>query len=327
MRRRDFLAALSTAAIATPPIAAYGRRPESPVIGFLHQASADGSAHIVAAFRDGLRSTGYADGRNVTIEYRWAIGQYDRLPALAGDLVSRKVNLLVAALFPAALAAKAATRTIPIVFVTGSDPVKSHLVASVGRPEANITGVSIFSATLEAKRLELLHELVPTGDLIGVLINPGNPNAETNLKDVEAASHALGHQVFVTPASNELDLESAFVALAAQHVGAVFTMPDTVFIDTRSQIATLGLRHKIPIISGTHEITAAGALASYGASQVDVYRQAAVYAGRILKGEKPGDLPVLQPTKFELVINLKTAKAIGLAVPPTLLARADEVIE
>jgi putative ABC transport system substrate-binding protein len=281
----------------------------------------------VSAFAKGLGESGYTDGHNVTIEYRWAEGHYDRLPALVADLTRRPVAAICAAYLPAALAAKAATTTIPIVFVIGSDPVEVGLVATLGRPGGNVTGVTQFTNALIAKRLELLRELVPGVALVGVLMNTDNPNVEINTRDLQLAAHTIGQQILIVGASREHGFDAAFTALAKQKAGALFISPDAFFQSRRVEIAILAARHAIPAISSTREFAESGGLISYGASQIWASEQAGVYMGRIVKGEKASDLPVVQPIKFELVINRRTAKTLGLDVPTTLLARADEVIE
>jgi putative tryptophan/tyrosine transport system substrate-binding protein len=282
---------------------------------------------FVSAFAKGLGESGYTDGHNVTIEYRWAEGHYDRLPALVADLTRRPVAAICAAYLPAALAAKAATTTIPIVFVIGSDPVEVGLVATLSRPGGNVTGVTQFTNALIAKRLELLRELVPGVALVGVLMNTDNPNVEINTRDLQLAAHTIGQQILIVGASREHGFDAAFTALAKQKAGALFISPDAFFQSRRVEIAILAARHAIPAISSTREFAESGGLISYGASQIWASEQAGVYMGRIVKGEKASDLPVVQPTKFELVINRRTAKTLGLDVPTTLLARADEVIE
>ena len=323
--RRDFITLLGGAAAAWP-LAARAQQ-AMPVVGFLHQAEAANNAPFVADFRKGLRESGYVEGRNVMIEYRWAEGHYDRLPGLAADLVLRPVAAICAAWLPAALAVKAATAKLPIVFVVGSDPVETGLVATLNRPAGNVTGVSQFTNALIGKRLELLRELVPGARLIGVLLNSDNQNTEINTRDLQAAARAVGQQIQIVGASREQGIEPAFAALAQQKADALFLGPDSFFHSRRVEIAILAARHGIPAIFSTREFPLAGGLISYGANEIGASRQAGVYVGRILNGEKPADLPVVQPTKFVLVINLKTAKALGIDVPPSLLARADEVIE
>lgn len=326
MRRRDFITLVSGVATAWP-FAARAQQ-ATPVIGYLNGASAAEFPHLLAGFRKGLIETGYAEGRNVTIEYRYADGHYDRLPELATDLVSQKVAVIVAtAGTPTIRAAKAATSTIPIVFVIGGDPVKFGIVASLNRPGGNITGLTLFGIELAVKRLELLLELVPSAANIGVLANPNNPITEPQLSDLEAAARTLGRQLLILKASTESDLAVVSTGLDQQHLDALVVAADPFFDDRRVQIVALAARHKLPGCYVRHEFVREGGLISYGADVPEAYRQAGVYVGRILKGEKPADLPVVQPSKFELAINLGTAKALGLAVPPTLLARADEVIE
>jgi ABC-type uncharacterized transport system substrate-binding protein len=325
MRRRDFITLLGAAAW---PLLARAQQPALPVVGLLHSSSSDDDVSPVAAFRRGLNETGYFEGRNVAIEYRWAEGRYDRLPALAADLVRRQVSVIAAiGNTVAALAAKAATATIPIVFVTGGDAVDVGLVTSLSRPGGNLTGVSSLNVGLVPKRLELLHELVPMATTIAVLLNPTNPVTEQLSRDLGNAARSMGQQILVLHASSDAEIDAAFAAIAPGHAGALVLGPD-VFISGRTpRLAALALRYAVPTISGRREFAAAGGLISYDPNQVDSARLAGIYTGRILKGEKPGDLPVQQPTKVELSINLKTAKALGLTVPATLLARADEVIE
>jgi putative ABC transport system substrate-binding protein len=282
----------------------------------------------VEAFRQGLKETGYVEGRNVTIEYRWADGQNDRLPALAADLVRRQVTMIFAGGVTAGpLAAKAATSKIPIVFEIGGDPVDVQLVASLARPEGNVTGVTGFGHAVVTKRLELLHELVPKATTIAALVNPNNPNTPGDLKDLQPGGATFGLQLSAVNAANDSDFDTAFASVAQQRVEALFVESDTFFTSHRARIAGLAARHAVPAIYGVRQFAEAGGLMSYGASNTDGYRQAGIYAGRILKGEKPADLPVLLPTKFDFVINLKTAKALGLDIPVKLHAFADEVIE
>ena len=327
MRRREFIALLGGAAAAWP-LAARAQQPAMPVIGYLSARSPEDTTHLVAAFRRGLAENGYVEGQNVTIEYRWALGQYDRLPAMAAELAGRLVTVLVATGGePAALAAKAATSTIPIVFATGGDAVKAGLVASYNRPGGNVTGIDILTATLEPKRLGLLRELVPQAETIGFLLNPDYGPSESQSSDVQAAARALGLQIHVLRANTDREIEAAFETVAQQHIAALAVAAGPFFDTRREKLVALAARHAVPTMYHFREFAAAGGLVSYGIDPLDTYRQVGVYAGRILKGANPADLPVLQPTKFEFVINLKTAKVLGLDVPPALSARADEVIE
>jgi putative ABC transport system substrate-binding protein len=308
-------------------VAARAQQPAMPVIGYLDASSPGPSAPRVAVFHRGLAEAGYVEGRNVAIEYRWAEGQYHRLPALAEELVRRQVAVIVAGPIPAAVAAKAATATIPIVFYVAADPVKLGLVAGLARPDGNATGVNNFAAELGAKQLGLLRELLPTAARIGLMVNPTNANVEGVTKDVTAAAPAIGVQVDVVRASDSREIEVAFATLVRNRADALVVSADSFFTSRRLQLATLATRHAIPAVYNGREFAEAGGLMCYGTSVTEVYRQLGVYAGRILKGAKPAELPVVQSTKFEFVINLPTAKALGLTVPPTLLALADEVIE
>ncbi|HEX9324732.1 MAG TPA: ABC transporter substrate-binding protein [Xanthobacteraceae bacterium] len=325
MRRREFVTLLG-GAVATWPLAARAQQPALPVIGFLNAASSDGYAHYVAGFRQGLAEAGYIESQNVAIEYRWAEGQYERLPALAADLVHRQVAVIVANT-PAAMVASAVTTTIPIVFSSAIDPVKAGLVASLNRPGGNITGVANFDDVLGAKRLELLRELVPKAEMIGLLINPNNPNAETIASRLQEAARTLGQQIRILNASTEGEVDAAFATLAELRIGAILVASDPFFVSRRDQIVALAARQALPAIYQFREFPVGGGLMSYGASLADAYRQLGVYTGKILKGAKPAELPFQQVVKVEMIIKLKTAKALGLTVPLSLLGRADEVIE
>jgi len=326
MRRRDFIKLIGGATAAWP-LAARAQQAAMPVIGFLGPTTAQGDAPYVAAFRQGLQQAGYREGQNVAIEYRWAEGQNDRFPAMAADLVCRQVTAIAVLGPPAALAAKAATSTIPIVFVTGRDPVELGLVASLARPGGNLTGVVTLSGELGLKRLELLHELVPTATTLALLVNPTYPNAEALASTLQAEARILGLQLQVLHASTEREIDQVFATLVQLRAGGLVIATDPFFLTRSEQFAALALRHAIPSIFQYRAFATAGGLMSYGTSIEDLNRQAGIYTGRILKGEKPADLPVQQATKVELIINLKTAKALGLTIPLSLLGRADEVIE
>jgi putative ABC transport system substrate-binding protein len=327
MRRRQFIMLLGGAA-AWPFAVRAQQQPAMPLIGFLGGGTQAGFAAYAAAVRQGLKEAGYVEGQNLTIEYRWAGGQNDRLLALAADLVGRPVAVITAFGYQAALAAKAATTTIPIVFEGGADPVELGLVTSLNRPGGNVTGVSNFVAVLVAKQFELLHDMIPNSAVIGVLVNPTSSSlAESTARDAQAAGRALGKQIHILNATTEDQIDAAFASLARMRSDALLISGDPFFTSRRTQLATMATRQGIPTIYNAREFPAAGGLMSYGASVVDAYRQTGVYTGKVLRGAKPADLPVMLPTKFELVINLTTAKAFGLKIPPTVLARADEVIE
>jgi len=326
MRRREFVTLLS--GLAAWPLAARAQQPAMPIIGFLGVASPNTAPLQIQAFRDGLSEAGFVDGRNVVIEYRWAEGHYDQLPVQVADLVHRQVAVIVATFGDVGiLAAKAATSTIPIVFTTGSDPVRSGFVESLHRPGGNVTGISFFTTGLLAKRLGLLLELVPSVTSVGVLVDPINPESKTQIDDALSAARERRRQLHVVNASTESEIDGAFRSFVEQRIGALLVSADPFFTTQRTQIVTLAARYAIPASYGRRDFANAGGLMGYGTSLIDAYHHAGTYTGRILKGDKPGDLPVLQPTKFEFAINLKTAKALSLTVPPGLLAIADEVIE
>jgi putative ABC transport system substrate-binding protein len=326
VRRREFITLLGGA--ATWPLAAHAQQPTTPVVGFLHTRSPSEFGHVVAAFNAGLNEAGYADGKNITIEYRWAEGQYGRLPELAADLVRRQVAVIAAVGgTTTALVAKAATATIPIVFATGADPVEAGLVASLNRPDSNLTGMGIFSNVLNAKRQELMRELLPTAALVAMLVNPTGATTQSELRDAQTTADKIGQQVRVFNASTDREIDAAFATIVEQRIAGLLVQGEPSFTDRRDQLVLLTTRHAIPTIFAWREFPAAGGLMSYGTSLTAAYRQVGVYAGRILKGAKPADLPVQQATAFELVINLRAAKGLGLTIPTAILLRADEVIE
>jgi putative ABC transport system substrate-binding protein len=327
MRRREFVTLIGGAAAAWP-LAARAQQPGIPVIGYLYSGGPEPSAPWLAAFRKGLVEAGFSEGRNVEIEYRWANNEPERLPELAADLVRRRVAVIVAPGTPASiLAAKAATQTIPIVFRTGSDPVELGLVATLNRPGGNVTGISAMTAEIGTKRIGLLHELLPGANRFGALINPNDPNAEHANKDLQAAALAIGRQIEFFTASSSREIDAAFAGLAQKRPDALLVVPQGLLINRRVQVVTLATRHVFPAIYPSREFAEIGGLMSYGSSPPEQFRLAGAYTGRVLKGEKPADMPVLRASKFELVINLQTAKAFSIDIPVTLLARADEVIE
>jgi putative tryptophan/tyrosine transport system substrate-binding protein len=326
MRRRDFIAGLGGAAVVGPR-GAWAQQPVMPVIGFLANTSRDGGENLLAAARRGLDEAGYAEGQQILIESRWADDKDDRLQVLAADLVRSRVSVIIATFMRPALAAKAATSTIPILFATGNDPVKFGLVASLNKPGGNVTGVTYLTSLLGEKRLELLHALVPIATAVGVLVNPSDVNAEANLRNAQTAAAAIGLQTRVVNARTEAELDDAFAVLARQRASVLLVLNDPLFRNQRARIVSLSARQALPAIYTDRDFAEIGGLMSYGANVAEAFRLVGGYAGRILKGEKPAELPVLQPTKFEFVINLKTAKALGLAVPDKVLALADEVIE
>jgi len=326
MSRREFIAGLGSA--AAWPHAAYPQLAALPLIGFLNAASPDSYATFVSGFLTGLKEAGFSDPESTSVLYRWAYGQYDRLPALAADLVSRGVSVIVATGgLPSSLAAKQATETIPIVFTLGSDPVKFGLVSSLNRPGGNITGITLFAYLLDAKRVELISELAPRASAVGLLVNPNNPQAQTQAADVAEASRKFGLQLVTLEARETAEIEPAIATLAQQAGSVLLVSADPLFLSQREQIVALVTRHALPAIYEWRQFTEGGGLMSYGIDLVDAYRQAGVYVGKILRGAKPADLPVLQPTKFELIINLRTAKRLGLGVPNTMLVAADSIIE
>ena len=327
--RRTFITLVGGAALAWPSVAR-AQQPAFPVIGFLNQEAAELTANNVTGFRKGLSETGFVENQNVTIDYRWAEGRYEQLPQFAADLVNHKVAVIVAAYFPSAVAAKTATLTIPIVFICGVDPVAAGLVASLNRPGGNLTGITTLNTEITPKRVEVLRDLVPTTTIMAVLVNPTNnpANVEIELRQAQAAARTLGLQTIqVLVASTERDLDNVFSTLIQQRAGGLVITADTLFSGKSAELAALASRHAMPTISPYREFVTAGGLMSYGGNVTELYRLVGLYTGRVLKGEKPADLPVQQVTKFELVINLKTAKALGRTIPPAVLARADEVIQ
>jgi putative tryptophan/tyrosine transport system substrate-binding protein len=326
MRRREFITLLGGAAAAWP-FAARGQQPAMPVVGYLSSLSAPVTSKRISSFGQGLSETGYTVGRDVTVEARMAEGQYDRLPALAADLVGRRVSLIAALGPPAAFAAKAASTAIPIVFVGALDPVQAGLVASLNRPGGNITGITFIGASLGGKRLELARELVPNAGVVALMTNPNSPDALEELHNLQNAAKAIGQQLLVVPATSDHDFEAAFASILQHRAGVLLIGQDPFLFQSSDRLIALAARHRIPTVYPIGEAVAGGGLISYGASIPDAWHLAGVYAARILKGARPAELPVVQPTRFDLVINLKTAKALGLEIPPTLLARADEVIE
>jgi putative ABC transport system substrate-binding protein len=326
MRRREFITFLG--GMAAWPLTAHAQQATLPVVAFIRDGSADGSQLYVTAFRKGLKETGYVEGQNVTVEYHWLEGQYDRLPALLADLVSRQVAVIAAPGTLVAQAAKAATTVIPIVFSVGEDPVKLGLVGSLGRPGGNVTGINFFVQEAVAKRLRLLHEMVPKAVRVAVLVNPGNPSvAETTVREVQKAAPTMGLQIQILNASTVTEIDVAFATLAREHLDVLLVAGDAFLINRRVQLATLTARDRIPAAYAVREPVEAGGLMSYGTDIADAFRQTGVYTGSVLKGAKPADLPVLQSTKFQFIINLHTARALGIEVPPAVFSIADEVIE
>jgi putative ABC transport system substrate-binding protein len=327
MRRREFIGLLGSAAAAWP-LSGHAQQLETPIIGFMSGRSPEDSVHLVAAFRQGLGEAGFVEGQNVVIEYRWALGHYDRLPALAADLVSRRVAVLAALGGDvSALAGKQATSTIPIVAGMGGDPIRSGLVESMSRPGGNVTGYTVLTSEMEPKRLGMLRDLVPGAAVIGVLLNPNFPPSAGQLQALEAAAQKTGQNIFISKASNDTELSAGLASFLQQKVGALLVCADPYFDTQRDKLIAFAAQNRLPTMYHFREFAVAGGLISYGPSITDAYRQAGIYAGRILKGAKPADLPFVQPTKFEFVINLKTAKALGLTIPAGLISFADEVIE
>jgi putative tryptophan/tyrosine transport system substrate-binding protein len=326
LRRREFITLLGGAAVVRP-LAARAQQPARPVIGFLSALSEAQTLHLLAAFRRGLREAGFAEASNIAIEFRWADGRFDRLPAMAVELVRRPVDLLLAQSPPAALAAKAATATIPIVFVVGFDPVASGLVASLNQPGGNATGLTLMSLPIGEKRLEILREVAPKSSVIAMLVNPLTPDAVPEIRSVQAAAQSLGLQLRMFNASTPTEVNAAFAAMVEQRPGALLVGTDPFFVDRRKEIVALAAQAGIPAIYPFREFAEAGGLVSYGTNIANSYRQAGIYVGRVLKGAKPADLPVMQPTTFELVINARTARTLGIEIPVTLHVRSDEVIE
>jgi ABC-type uncharacterized transport system substrate-binding protein len=328
VRRREFIKIAAGSAKGTLPLPSYAQQAAMPVVGFINAASAENYKRQVATFLKGLAQNGYVDGQNVKVEYRWAEGKYDQMPALIAELLGRPSAVIpVSGSTAAAQAAMAATRTIPIVFVIGADPVKFGLVASLNRPGGNVTGVSFLGNQLVAKQLGLLNELIPGATNFGFLVNPNNPNAESDTNSARLAADALGRKTIVVKARTREDIDQAFAQLNKERANALLISADPLFSGSREQLAALAARHALPTMFNSREFALAGGLLSYGPDQADAYREAGIYVGRILMGEKPSNLPVVQPTKFELLINTKTARSLGLNVPPLLLARADEVVE
>jgi len=326
MKRREFIMMVGGTAVVWP-LAAWAQQPTMPVIGFMNGTSPQGYGHFVVAFRQGLKEAGYIEGQNVAIEFRWAEGHYERLPALAADLIDRRVAVIVATSTPANVVAKKATTEIPIVFTTSSDPVEIGLVASLGRPGGNVTGAVTLNVEVVSKRLELLQELIPTARVVAALVNPTNPNAKTQSRELEGAARTIGLKIETMNATTESEIDVAFEQLAARGIGALLVDTDAFLFSRRAQLVGLTKRYAVSAIFDRRDYAEAGGLISYGGSVEDIYRLAGIYTGRILKGDKPADLPVIQSTKLQLIVNLKTANAIGLTVPPSILTRADEVIE